>query len=64
MSDFRARLYISHKLSLCLGFVNLESQTNKLHNVLTLHNTLYTVKYVQYRPESILPEMSQGRGPM
>ena len=46
------------KHSFCLGFANFDSQTNKLHDVQTLHCKWYTVHYV---PEIELsrPETSQ-----
>ena len=58
MDNFQ--LKISFKLSFLLGFVNLESQTNKLLPVLTLHCTVYTLQYVSYMRELSKPETSQG----
>ena len=62
MNNFE--LKISFKLSFCLGFANLYSQTNKLLSVLTLHCTVYTLQYVPYIWELSKPETSQGWGPM
>ena len=50
---------ISCKLSFCLGFANIDSQTNKLMSVLILHCTVNTLQYVPYigelsKPENIL----------
>ena len=57
------QLKISFKLSFCLGFANINSQTNKLLSVLTLHCTVYTLQYVPYIWELSKPETSQGWGP-
>ena len=53
---------ISFKLSLSLGFANLDSQTNKLLYVLTLHCEVYTLQYIPYTKELSRPETSQGQG--
>ena len=55
-------LKISFKLSLSLGFANLDSQTNKLLYVLTLHCKVYTLQYIPYIKELSRPETSQGQG--
>ena len=55
-------LKISLKLSFSLGFANLDSQTNKLLYVLTLHNKVYTFQYIPYIKELSRPETSQGQG--
>ena len=55
-------LKISFKLSLSLGFANLDSQTNKLLYVLTLHCEVYTLQYIPYTKELSRPETSQGQG--
>ena len=57
-------LIISFKLSLWLGFVNIESKTNKLQTVHKLHCTLFTVHYQPYEKELSKAETSQGRRPM
>ena len=41
-------LKIPFKLGFCLGFANLNTKTNKLLYVLTLHCTVYTLQYVPY----------------
>ena len=55
-------LKILFKLSLSLGFANLDSQTNKLLYVLTLHCKVYTLQYIPYTKELSRPETSQGQG--
>ena len=57
-------LKISFKLSFSLGFANLDSQTNKLLSLLTLHCTVYTLQYVPYIKGLSRAETSQGQGPM
>ena len=57
-------LKISLKLSFCLSFAKLDSQTNKLLAVHALHHTVYTVQYVPYMQELSKLETSQGRGPI
>ena len=52
---------ISFKLSFSLGFANLDSQTNKLLYVLTLHCKVYTLQYIPYIKEVSRLETSQGR---
>ena len=42
-------LKISFELCFYLGFANLDSQTNKLLSVLTLHCTVYTLKRMDSR---------------
>ena len=44
--------------------MNLDSQTNKLISVLTLHSSVYTLQYVLYIQELSKPRTSQKRGPM
>ena len=55
-------LKISFKLSLSLGFANLDNQTNKILYVLTLHCKVYTLHYIPYTKELSSPETSQGQG--
>ena len=45
-----------------MGFANLDSQTNKLLYVLTLHCEVYTLQYIPYTKELSRPETSQGQG--
>ena len=56
------KILFTHKF--CLGFANHVCQTNKLKTVHTLQCTLYTVHYVQHRPELSTLETSQGGGHM
>ena len=55
---------ISFKLSFSLGFANLDSQTNKLLSVLTLHCTVYILQYIPFIKQLSRPETSQGQGPI
>ena len=59
---FHIFLKISFRVSFCLAYVNHVCPTNKLQLVHTLHCTLYTVHYAQYRAELSTPETSQESG--
>ena len=55
---------ITLKLSICLGFAKLNSQTNTLLALHTLHCTVYIAEYVPSMKELSKTETSQGRGPL